>query len=168
MLKLIAPLFVLLLSAAPLAHAQEPGLHVDPGSPSGTEYRIPLDQARNDASGGGGSQAGGGGSSSGGSSGSPLFGEGVGSGGSNAGSGGGSGSRSGGSGHGGSARPGKSGGAIGTKLLPSAALDKVASNPTVGPETALLVGGIAAAVLLAGGLLGLLLRRRGSVHPPGV
>src|SRR5215213_8681592 len=71
------------LCAAPTAGATPPGLHVDPDSPGGKEYAIPLDQARDDAT-GGGSQYGGGGS------GSHLFGVGVG--GSDGGSGAGSGS----------------------------------------------------------------------------
>jgi hypothetical protein len=63
------------------AIAAEPGVHIDPGSPAGTEYALPLDQARHDAtppSGGhaGGGSGGGGGSSSG-SGGSTLFGAGV-------------------------------------------------------------------------------------------
>src|SRR4051812_26477291 len=41
----------LLLVAIPGAHAQTPGLTVDPSSPGGKEYAIPLDQARGQASG---------------------------------------------------------------------------------------------------------------------
>jgi hypothetical protein len=66
---------VIALTIAPGAGAQEPGVHVDPGSPTGKEYAIPLAQARGDAAqpqhGSGGSSSGGsssGGSSSGGSS----------------------------------------------------------------------------------------------------
>src|SRR3954452_7944237 len=56
---------ICLLAASP-AGATPPGLHVDPDSPGGKEYAIPLDQARDDATGGGGG------------SGSHLFGVGVG------------------------------------------------------------------------------------------
>jgi hypothetical protein len=38
--------------AAPAASAQERGVFIDPDSPAGTEYAIPLDAARRDAAGG--------------------------------------------------------------------------------------------------------------------
>jgi len=66
------------------AIAAEPGVHIDPGSPAGTEYALPLDQARHDATppggghgGAGGGGGGGGGAGSSGSGGSTLFGAGV-------------------------------------------------------------------------------------------
>jgi hypothetical protein len=40
-------------SLAPAAAAQEEGVFVDPDSPAGKEYAIPLEQARRDAAGGG-------------------------------------------------------------------------------------------------------------------
>ena len=42
----------LLTLAAPAASAQEGGVFIDPDSPAGTEYAIPLDQARREAAGG--------------------------------------------------------------------------------------------------------------------
>lgn len=44
-----------LLGAVGVADAQEPGVVYEPGSPSGKEYAIPLEEARRDATGGGGS-----------------------------------------------------------------------------------------------------------------
>ena len=51
-----------------MAIAQEDGVHVDPDSPAGKEYALPLDSARRDAAGGGGSAA---------PSDQPLFGAGI-------------------------------------------------------------------------------------------
>jgi hypothetical protein len=64
------------------ATAAEPGVHIDPGSPAGKEYALPIEQARRDAvpPGGGPGGGGGGGGAGGGSSGpggSPLFGAGI-------------------------------------------------------------------------------------------
>jgi hypothetical protein len=56
---------------APAAAAQEEGVFVDPDSPAGKEYAIPLDQARRDAAGGGNAARG---SEDGGQS---LFGTGI-------------------------------------------------------------------------------------------
>jgi|SRR5829696_7351368 len=53
--------------AAPPAAAQEDGVFVDPDSPAGKEYAIPLDEARREAAGGGGA----------GRAGQPLFGAGI-------------------------------------------------------------------------------------------
>jgi len=66
-------LAILAFVAAPGATAAEPGVHVDPGSPAGKEYAIPLDQARNDATPSGGGHSGARGSSPG----SALFGQGI-------------------------------------------------------------------------------------------
>ena len=73
----------LLFSGAPSAVAEE-GVTIDPGSPSGTEYQLPLQRAREEAAGSGssglsGSSSGGtqSGSASGASSEPPLFGVGV-------------------------------------------------------------------------------------------
>jgi hypothetical protein len=50
LLPLTAVLF--LCAVAPqVAAAEEPGVHVDPDSPSGKEYAIPLDRARSDTGG---------------------------------------------------------------------------------------------------------------------
>jgi hypothetical protein len=152
----------LCLLPAPAALAQTPGLHVDPNSPTGKEYAIPLDHARNSAS-GGGSQAQP--SNSGGSdSSSPLFGVGVGGGG---GSGNGGSGGSGGSGSGGAkpgAKPGSKSGARSTPLLPTG-IREASASPSAGVGTPLMVAGIAAAVVLAGALFGLILRRRRVADP---
>lgn len=66
-LKRLNLALVLLLVAAPPAAAQQDGVFVDPDSPAGKEYAVPLDQARDEASGGGG----------GGSGKESLFGEGI-------------------------------------------------------------------------------------------
>src|SRR5262245_47020620 len=61
------------------AIAAERGVHIDPGSPAGKEYALPLDQARRDAAPPGAGHsggAGGGGGDSAGSGGAPLFGTG--------------------------------------------------------------------------------------------
>ena len=72
----VAIVAALVLGLGGTASAVEPGVHVDPGSPAGKEYAIPLDQARNDALPPGGGHAGGGGGAPG-SGASPLFGAGV-------------------------------------------------------------------------------------------
>ncbi len=73
-----AVLTVLLTPAA--ASAAEPGVHADPGSPSGKEYALPFDQARH--GGGGGSSStnhlgGGGGANPGSAPSDPRFGQGI-------------------------------------------------------------------------------------------
>lgn len=166
------------LVAAPSARATPPGVHVDPSSPGGKEYAIPLDQARQDASGGAPSSdgnSGGGGSSSG----SHLFGVGVGSPGGGSGSGTGSGgsgssgsgsggSRSGsgsGSGGSGAAGAGKSGSGVAATAGRLSALNVAAANPEAGPQAPLMVLGASAGVVLAGVGLGLALRRRRATGP---
>ena len=74
----------LALVGSPVATAQDDGVHVDPNSPAGKEYALPLDQARRDTSGTGGAN-----SAGGTPGGAPLFGAGIskGSGGSPAGEG---------------------------------------------------------------------------------
>ncbi len=67
-------LAVLAVAPAP-AGAVEPGVHVDPGSPAGKEYALPLEQARRDASGGRSGDLSS--SDSGQGGGSKLFGEGI-------------------------------------------------------------------------------------------
>lgn len=47
----VAPAALIALLLASPAGAQEPGVTLDPDSPAGTEYALPLDQARVDASG---------------------------------------------------------------------------------------------------------------------
>ena len=146
-----------------VAGAQTPGLHVDPDSPTGHEYAIPLDQARGNAA--PGSDAAGGSPGSGGQAAAPRFGVGV-AGAGKAGAGhAGSGPDSGGSGgSSGSGSVGANGGGRGSDgkvpaTLGSLRLDTASANPPGSVGTSLLVAGIAAAVLLLGALAGLLARR---------
>jgi hypothetical protein len=146
------------------ASAAEPGFTVDPQSPAGVEYQVPLDSARgqggggssHDHGGGGLSGGGGGGSSGGGSnaaSSSPiLFGSGI-----TPAAGGPAGAKSkssGGRHHRGGQASGGSGSAAGGLSVPSA-LSTTASYSSTGP-----VAGIVGAILLVGGGLGLVLRLR--------
>jgi hypothetical protein len=57
----------LLFPASALASGTPLGVHVDPGSPAGKQYQLPVSSARGEASGGGGST----------SSAAPLFGVGI-------------------------------------------------------------------------------------------
>jgi hypothetical protein len=65
--KRLGLISLVLAMAAPPAFAQQDGVFVDPDSPSGKEYAVPLDQARGEAAGGGKSAPGE----------EPLFGEGI-------------------------------------------------------------------------------------------
>jgi hypothetical protein len=71
----VATTIVILLASGPAALAQNPAVQVDPGSPAGTEYALPVDQAR--AIGGAAAKPGAGESASPGEHGATLFGEGV-------------------------------------------------------------------------------------------
>ncbi len=73
--KAVAIAALTLALTAPLALAQEEGVTVDPGSPAGKEYALPIDQARRDAADGGG--RGGGGGVAARRRPTPAFGEGV-------------------------------------------------------------------------------------------
>ncbi len=167
------------LVAPSAAVAQEPA-QVDPDSPAGVEYKLPLDQARRDAApdpggggrGGGPRSGGGGGPQSGGGSGdpAPLFGAGitrVGAQGSDGGNeamadasdrGGGQESAdsddSGAAGVGGGDAAGPGAGESGRSFSTTAA-----SAADSGGSTGLVLGGIALAVVVVGGALGLALRR---------
>lgn len=149
------------------ASAAEPGFTVDPQSPAGVEYQVPLDHARHQGgggtghhggggfgstSGGGGNSSGGGGAtggsggSGGGSASSNLFGTGItpatGTSNGAAGSGGngnGNGAQASGAGH--------------TRHLPS--LTTTADYSSTGP-----IAGIVAAILVTGAAFGLFLRLR--------
>jgi hypothetical protein len=152
-----SPLIALLVLvvAAPPAIARDDGVSVDPDSPAGVEYAVPLDQARRDATG----TAGGG--SAGTDHGQPLFGVGIER--ASAGSGGGGGAKgSGGSGRsagtGGSSGGGTQAGAgeAGRNGASAAAIEVAASG---GSSTGMLSAGIAGGVLLLGLLGGLGLRR---------
>jgi len=68
--------FLFALALVLSAQAQDP--QVDPGSPAGTEYQLPVDRAREEAGGGAGGDRGPGGSQDDGAgAGPPLFGAGV-------------------------------------------------------------------------------------------
>ena len=137
----------------PAAAAQEDGVTVDPGSPSGKEYALPIDRAREEAATrdkkGSGSQK------------APLFGEGVG------GEGAGSPAGGGDPASGNAGRPGAS-----EPAVDRPAADLAAGRPgeqvTLRTRAADADGGLglgasitaALAILLAGGLIGLWLRRR--------
>lgn len=74
-------LAILLALAAPApAYAQGSDPQVDPDSPAGTEYELPLDRARQEAGGGGSGGSSGSSGSRGTTDEAPLFGEGVASG----------------------------------------------------------------------------------------
>ena len=150
------------------ASGAEPGFTVDPQSPAGVEYQVPLDSARGQGGGGTGHHGGGGGlggtggggqnggSGTGGPSSSsgapPLFGAGI-----TPASGGASSSGSGGGRNGGSGVAGRAAGGSGSSSKqPSPALTTAADYSSTGP-----VAGIVAAILLAGGGLGLFVRLRG-------
>ena len=70
-----ATTILILLASGPGALAQNPAIQVDPDSPAGTEYALPVDQARLSAGASASAAAGGGASSDG--AGTALFGEGV-------------------------------------------------------------------------------------------
>jgi hypothetical protein len=147
-------MLLLLLSLAAPAGAQ---VHVDPDSPTGQEYDIPLERARRQAS--SNPQAA---SQPSRSASEALFGEGIepaagassGDGGSASG-----GSTSGGSGKRRAGRPPKA-----ERDVPATVQAAVESPgaPGDGSTSALLLGGIAALVLAGGVAAGLALRRRGS------
>jgi hypothetical protein len=156
------------------ASAAEPGFTVDPQSPAGVEYQVPLDSARGqgggghhgghhgggsagggDASGGGGGSASSGGGTSGSSTGSStLFGAGIAPAvGRASGSHGGSPGAGGGTGTAGARASGSGGGSSDRSL--GAALTASTEDSGTGPLTGIIV-----AILLAGGGLGLFLRLR--------
>lgn len=128
----------------PAAAGAQEQPQLDPDSPAGVEYQLPLDQARDDAAGSGKGKAGA-------SSEAPLFGSGIGKDGSTA-AGGEDGQPSSSSAKGGSAgsRERES-----TSERTGVAIPGASESSSGGPSVSL----IAAAVLLAGGALGLGLRR---------
>jgi hypothetical protein len=154
-LKRLALLPLLLAVAAPPAVAQQDGVFVDPDSPAGKEYAVPIDQARGDAAGGGDAGPGE----------EPLFGEGIeppsGDSGNVQGSegtqdSGGPGEKEEGSREkGADSRPGEGSGSSVDVGQSSAAIEAAAADGSNG----LLSAGIAAAVLIAGLIGGLGLRR---------
>lgn len=74
MTRTLIALLIALLALPAVAGAQRGGVFVDPESPAGTEYRIPLEEARRLGSGDEQRRTGGGRT---GTSGQPLFGEGI-------------------------------------------------------------------------------------------
>lgn len=171
----ILAVLALLLTAA-TASAVEPGVHVDPGSPSGKEYALPFDQARHGAGGPPSAQhpGGGGGANQAPGASDPRFGQGI--------TPARSGRTPGTTGSGGAQQPSRSSAAVGARSgrSPSRAPSRTAPRsrtggagsstplparaglPTPGGSSSSgwVLGGTAAVVLL-GGALALALRRRG-------
>jgi hypothetical protein len=143
---------LLLVPVAPAA-AQESGVHVDPDSPAGKEYAIPIEQARRQAAGASTSKDGGRASGD-----AALFGAGIAP---RSGGRGSSGQSGGGTGGGGSSGSNPSGGggskgASGGQAANTAAARRalaVASSDS-GSSATFQTAAIALAVLLAGGLIG--------------
>ncbi|MCA1569087.1 MAG: hypothetical protein LC798_01955 [Chloroflexi bacterium] len=143
---------------APAAAAAEDEVFVDPGSPSGKEYALPVDSARKQAAGDARNK-------SSNSQATPLFGEGVDRDAGSAGGGSGSGESDAG---GGSGRGGASGDGGGEASSPQRADPEggtpvtaraQAASPDGGSGTIAIIGA-GAGVLLLGGAIGLVLRRR--------
>jgi hypothetical protein len=152
---------LLALACSPAIAQAEPGLTVDPDSPAGVEYQIPLDNGRGHSGGskghpgGGSDQLFGSGITPAGTAGSGgTDGQGGGSGGGKDGKGSGNGGGAEGKGHAGS---GSAGSEHGSPRRGSSAgiVAASAEYSTAGP-----IAGVLAAVLLAGAALGLFLRFR--------
>jgi hypothetical protein len=141
--------------------AAQSGVHIDPGSPSGKEYEIPLETARREATAGHGELD----SVEQGSRTAPLFGEGIGDDDDSSGDGGGGKKDNGGSGGGKSSgdpqdsTSSETGGdTVGDAISGTRALQ--ATVPEGGTGSALTIGALAVSVLLLGGVLGSIARRR--------
>ncbi len=164
-------LILFLLLAVPVAAQAQDSPRLDPDSPAGVEYKLPFDQARRDAVPDGG---GGGGPGSGGGSGdAPLFGAGIEP----------HGARNGGGDteaviaraverpdrgqSDGGGESGSTGGGDAAGSGPGGAPPALTTTAAEagGSATGLLLGGVALAVLVLGGALGLALRR-GLGSPP--
>ena len=130
-----------------VATAQEDGVFVDPDSPAGKEYALPLDTARREAQGGGGSQAAG-------DDAPALFGAGISPRGSAQPDGGGSGN----SGSTNETSSGQREGGGSGAAEASQAVAKAVAQPNGGLPAGWLTVLIAAGVLLAGITIGLSLR----------
>jgi hypothetical protein len=162
-------ILVSLATAAP-ALAQDEGITIDPDSPSAKEYAIPLERERRQADPAGEADA----RIEQGTRSSPLFGEGIestegGNGEGTAATVGGTAGRgdesgtSGSRGGGGTERDRARSSRPPVRGTGAAAVLRATTNPgapTGGVDTALIIGGVAAAVLALGGGAGLLLRRR--------
>lgn len=144
-----------LAALAPAASAQDDPVFVDPDSPSGKEYELPIDRAREQGAAGRQRQQ-----PAGGAQGAPLFGAGVEGDDRNTSPGTAkSGTRSDGNGGGGSddaaSEPGSEQATVG-----AAAARKVQAATPDGSTGVLEILGAGGGILLLGGLAGLLLRRR--------
>lgn len=141
------------LGAAP-AGAAEKGVHFDPGSPAGTEYALPLSQARNEASGKSGV------AKDGSVEPAPLFGQGVGGPGGSTGAESRSGAGTGGAqrtGNGRDANPGgENGGPTPREGSPTAIGGRLPTDTEYSPDGALLIGAL---ILVAAAGAGYGLRR---------
>jgi len=142
--------------SAPAAVAADDEIFVDPGSPSGKEYALPIDRARKEAA-----RDTKGAKDAKGQSATPLFGEGVDA----ASTPGASGRRAGGGGK--AAADDASTGAAGTTGAGSRetapkTLKAQAAAPDGGIGVAAIIGGVSVGVLLLGAAIGVLLRRRAS------
>jgi len=139
---------------APAAVAQDDEIFVDPGSPSGKEYALPVESARKQAAKAAPQR-----SSS--AQPAPLFGEGVDDGSKDGASGAASGADDGnGTGSGGGANSDADGGTPGAQgAARTATLKAQAAAPDGGIGLAAVIG-VGAGVLVLGGAIGVLLRRR--------
>jgi len=146
LLPWLGALALSLALATPATAQDDP--QVDPDSPAGTEYQLPTDRARAEASGGGASRAGGG---AGGEA--PLFGAGVKAKQSD------SAKKSGSSSRGGTSTP-QAGGQPDLGTSTPDAVRAQAPAPDGGGSGLLAIGAGAGGVLVIGGLAGLLWRRR--------
>ena len=153
LLALVALTLIAPAAIAPAALAADDEIFVDPGSPSGKEYALPIDRARKEAARDT--------KDANGQSTTPLFGEGV----DDASARRASGKRAGGGGK--AAADDASTGAAGTTGAGSRetapkTLKAQAAAPDGGIGVAAIIGGVSVGVLLLGAAIGVLLRRRAS------
>lgn len=156
----------LLLGGSGVAMAQGKGVHVDPDSPAGKEYALPLDSARREAGGGSGAPSAGGGGGS-----APLFGAGISERGDSSVEGG-SASGGGGSASGdGQSKRSRGGGEDDGGAAPRDAgatqRARVVADTRGGLSAGVLTLLIALGVLAVGGLIGLSARAFRRTHPTG-
>lgn len=142
------------LALVPPAAAQNEDPQVDPDSPAGTEYQLPIDRAREEASGGSGSSVVGSSGSSRSADTAPLFGAGV----ERSRSDSNTKSRSGSGG----GEPAVSDEQSDTRTRSPKTVLSQASTPDGGGRGLAAIGAGAAGVLLVGGFAGLAWRRRRS------
>jgi hypothetical protein len=133
------------LAGPAVAASQNDDPQVDPGSPAGTEYQLPVDRAREQASGGGSGAPGSSTGSTGSTGTAPLFGEGV---------------KPSKSGKGSTAKTTTTGEQPGLGTATPEIVRSQAAAPDGGGSGLLPIAGIAAGVLLLGAIAGILWRRR--------